>query len=108
MILYGSLASPFVRKVVIAFEEKGLRYERKDATPFPKNDELYARHPLGLIPYAELDGQFVPDSSVICESSIGTCPPGPAIRVVSRMEARATGWPEPSITWPRIAAHGSN
>lgn len=64
--LHGSGLSPFVRKVMVAFDEKSLSYELQDTVPFPKTEELLAKSPLGKIPFMEIDGSFIPDSSVIC------------------------------------------
>ncbi len=67
MIIHGGAPSPFVRKVMVACEEKGLAYEDKPLIPFPKTPELMAMNPLGKIPILELaDGSYIPDSSVIC------------------------------------------
>ena len=58
MKLYGAPQSPFVRKVRIALEEKGLPYQIEGPAP--------ALHPLGKMP-ALRDGELVVlDSSVIC------------------------------------------
>jgi glutathione S-transferase len=67
MIVHGARPSPFVRKVLVTLEEKGLPYEQIELVPIPKTPELLAMHPLGKIPVLELDdGTFMPDSSVIC------------------------------------------
>jgi glutathione S-transferase len=67
MIIHGGSPSPFARKVMVAFEEKGVLYESKDLPPFPKTPELLAMNPLGKIPVLELsDGSYIADSSVIC------------------------------------------
>ena len=67
MIIHGGAPSPFVRKVMVAFEEKGLSYEDKPLIPFPKTPEFLAMNPLGKIPILELaDGTYISDSSVIC------------------------------------------
>lgn len=56
--LHGVPQSPFVRKVRIALEEKGLSYELHDPVP--------GQHPMGKMPVL-CDGDLVvPDSSVIC------------------------------------------
>ncbi len=63
----SSLESPFVRKVLLACEKKGLTYEDKVLVPFPKTPEFIAMNPLGKIPILEIsDGRFIADSSVIC------------------------------------------
>lgn len=64
--LHGSSLSPFVRKALVVFAEKGIPFEQVDAVPFPKTEELLAKSPLGKIPFLEVDGTFLPDSSVIC------------------------------------------
>ena len=67
MIIHGGSPSPFARKVMVAFEEKGMPFESKDLAPFPKSPELLAMNPIGKIPILELsDGTYIADSSVIC------------------------------------------
>src|SRR5262245_27990342 len=66
MKLYGVPQSPFVRKVRIAFEEKGIPYENEPLVPFPKTPELLALSPIGKIPFLRDGEVVVPDSSVIC------------------------------------------
>ena len=58
MKLYGAPQSPFVRKVRIALEEKGLPYELEGPAP--------ALHPQGKMPVLRDGDVVVPDSSVIC------------------------------------------
>ena len=65
-LIHGVAVSPFVRKVLVAFEEKGVSYEQREFAPLPKTPELFAKHPLGKIPILEHDGNYIPDSSVIC------------------------------------------
>ena len=63
MIIHGGSPSPFARKVIVAFKEKGVAYESKDLAPFPKSPGLLAMNPLGKIPILELaDGSYIPDS----------------------------------------------
>jgi glutathione S-transferase len=66
MKLYGTRLSPFVRKVKIALEEKGISHESGDLVPLPKTPELLAMNPLGKIPILRDGDVVVPDSSVIC------------------------------------------
>ena len=61
----GGTPSPFVRKIVIALEEKGIPYELEALSPFPKTPELLAISPLGKIPVLRDGDLHVPDSSVI-------------------------------------------
>jgi glutathione S-transferase len=67
MKVYGVRGSPFVRKALVALEEKGLPYQLETMISAPpKPPELLALHPLGKIPVLR-DGELVvPDSSVIC------------------------------------------
>src|SRR5262245_6318704 len=58
MKLHGAPQSPFVRKVRIALEEKGLAYEMEGPAPH--------LHPLGKMPVLRDGDVVVPDSSVIC------------------------------------------
>ena len=74
MIVYGGVLSPFVRKVMVAAEAKGIAYEMKA----PRGDAFAAASPFGLMP-AIADGDFtLADSSAI----------------VAWMEAK---WPEPAL-----------
>jgi glutathione S-transferase len=58
MKLYGAPQSPFVCKVRIVLEEKGLPYEIEGPAP--------GLHPLGKMPVLRDGEVVVPDSSVIC------------------------------------------
>ena len=63
--IHGVNASPFVRKVRVAMEEKGLAYELEPVMPIGVSDEFKKLSPLGKIPVYQ-DGDFVlPDSSCI-------------------------------------------
>lgn len=70
--LSGSLASPYVRKVRVLIEEKGLQSQVKLMTlalsPIAPDKALSAKNPLGKIPLLECpDGSLLYDSRVICE-----------------------------------------
>ena len=58
MKVYGVAQSPFVRKVRIALEEKGL--------PHDLESPVLGQHPLGKMPVLRDGETLVPDSSVIC------------------------------------------
>lgn len=58
MIVYGVAFSPFVFKVVVALEEKGLSYTIEPPAP--------ALHPLGKMPVLRDGDVVIPDSSAIC------------------------------------------
>jgi glutathione S-transferase len=89
MIVHGATPSPFFRKVIVVLEEKGVAYSTKDTAPFPKTPELLERHPLGKIPFAEVDGAFIPDSSVICAYLERAHPENPTLPADPKQAARA-------------------
>jgi glutathione S-transferase len=65
--IFGAYLSPFVRKVVLAMEHKGVEFELVNAAPgmLPEGYEL--KHPLKKIPTFQDEEICVPDSSVICQ-----------------------------------------
>jgi glutathione S-transferase len=66
--IYGALLSPFVRKVRVVLNEKGVEYELIAQNPFDKSDEFLRRSPLGRIPAMEDEsGRPLADSSIIAE-----------------------------------------
>ena len=65
MILYGGLLSPFVRKVCLVAEEKGISYEFFITSPHGPDPEFNAASPFGKIP-AMRDGDYtLSDSTAI-------------------------------------------
>jgi len=81
MKLYGAPQSPFVRKVRIALEEKGLPHEIERHAP--------ALHPMGKMPVLRDGERLVPDSSAIC-AYLERAYPAPALYPVDPAEyARA-------------------
>jgi glutathione S-transferase len=67
MKIIGSYVSPYVRKVLVCMELKGLDYEVDPITPFFGNDEFRRLSPLCRIPVLIDDGLVLTDSSVIAE-----------------------------------------
>ncbi len=66
--LHGAATSPFVRKTWIFLKEKGLAFEHAQLDPLIKDDHFLRMNPMGRIPILELDdGEFLSDSSVICD-----------------------------------------
>lgn len=103
LTLYGSLASPYVRKIRVLIEEAGLRefvcFETVSLSPTNPDPVLSMKNPLGKIPVLELeDGNLLYDSRVIAEY-LDTChsgrpflpPTGPLRWEVLRQEALADG-----------------
>ena len=67
MQIIGSYVSPYVRKVLVCMELKGLDYEVDPITPFFGNDEFRRLSPLCRIPVL-IDGDLtLTDSTVIAE-----------------------------------------
>jgi glutathione S-transferase len=66
--LYGSIVSPYVRKVAMVLDLKNLAYTLKVLIPFVENDKkkLLNMNPLGKIPVYQEGSLTLSDSSVIC------------------------------------------
>lgn len=64
--VYGVHGSPFVRKVLVALEFKGLPYEIVQQMPFSGDAEYLKINPLGKVPTLVDDGLTLGDSKVIC------------------------------------------
>jgi glutathione S-transferase len=67
LLVYGTITSPYVRRVRIVAHELGLAHELIDTSTDAGQAELRRRSPIWKIPAAELDGELVFDSRVICE-----------------------------------------
>ncbi|MFC3652580.1 glutathione S-transferase family protein [Dyella humi] len=67
LTVIGSYISPYVRKVLVCLDLKGLDYEIDPITPFIGNDDFSRLSPLRRVPVL-IDGELVlNDSSVICQ-----------------------------------------
>jgi len=67
LLIIGSYLSPYVRKVLVCLELKGIAYEVDHIVPFFGDDRFTKLSPLRRIPVL-VDGDLVlTDSSVICE-----------------------------------------
>lgn len=67
LLLYGSLTSPYVRRVRVVAEELGLAYELRETASEAGQAALRERTPIWKVPTAEVDGQVVFDSHAITE-----------------------------------------
>ncbi|MCJ2143120.1 glutathione S-transferase family protein [Methylobacterium sp. E-066] len=67
MIVYGTSISPFVRKVLVALAEKGIRYEHRPVSPQAEDAAFRAASPVGKIPAIDHDGFRLADSSAILD-----------------------------------------
>jgi glutathione S-transferase len=67
LLIVGSYLSPYVRKVLVCLEVKGIAYEVDHIVPFFGDDRFSKLSPLRRIPVL-VDGDLVlSDSSVICQ-----------------------------------------
>src|SRR3954451_21677125 len=67
LLIVGSYLSPYVRKVLVCLEAKGIPYEVDHFAPFYGDDRFSKLSPLRRVPVL-LDGDLVlTDSSVICQ-----------------------------------------
>ena len=67
MQIIGSYLSPYVRKVLVVLDLKGLRYEIDPIVPFLGDDRFSAVSPIRRIPVLIDDAVTLSDSTVICE-----------------------------------------
>ena len=88
--VYGASVSPFVRKVLIALESKGIAFEHVPISPFAPSPEFLAMSPLRKIPVLEHDGFTVPDSSIICRYIEETFPEKPFYPATAKERATAS------------------
>jgi glutathione S-transferase len=65
--VYGVHGSPFVRKVLIALDIKGIPYEVVQQMPFSRDAEYLKINPLGKVPALVDDDLTLCDSKVICQ-----------------------------------------
>src|SRR3569623_1183078 len=63
----GNYVSPYVRKVLVCMELKGLAYQIDPIAPFVGNEAFECMSPLRRIPVLLKDGRVFNDSSVICQ-----------------------------------------
>lgn len=89
--LLGAYGSPFVRKVKVVLDEKGLKYDHEQVVPFPPSAEYRKVSPLGKIP-AFIDGdQALADSSIIC-AYLERTHPAPALYPADPYEYARALW----------------
>jgi glutathione S-transferase len=88
--IVGSYVSPYVRKVLVVLDLKGLRYEIDPIVPFLGDDRFSQLSPLRRIPVLVDDRVTLTDSTVICEYLEDRYPDPPLFPAdaVSRARAR--------------------
>ena len=89
MKIIGSYVSPYVRKVLVCMELKGLDYEIDPITPFFGNDEFRRLSPLCRIPVLIHDDLVLTDSTVIAEYLDERFPEPPLLPREPKERARA-------------------
>jgi glutathione S-transferase len=65
--IIGSYISPYVRKVLVCLDLKGIAYEIDPIIPFYGNDEFSAISPVRRVPVLIDEAVTLPDSTVVCE-----------------------------------------
>jgi glutathione S-transferase len=100
MKLYGSIASPYVARVVMFADLKGIELAMEPAPGGMGSDEYKAINPTGKIPALEVDGphgkQCIAESTVICDyleaayPAPALIPADPIAQAQTRMIARMT------------------
>ena len=89
LLIVGSYLSPYVRKVLVCLEVKGIAYEVDHIVPFFGDDRFSKLSPLRRIPVL-VDGDLVlSDSSVICQYLEDLQPTPPLLPADIRDRARA-------------------
>jgi len=104
--LYGTNASPFVRKVMAVLAIKQLPYEHTPSMPFSGDPELASVSPLSKVP-ALVDGNLnIADSKVICRYLESAYPEVPVYPTDPNERARADWFEEYGGTALAEAAAG--
>lgn len=94
MRVFGGLASPYVRKVCLVLEEKGLAYELTQLSPHSDHPDFRAASPFGKIP-GLIDGDYhLADSSAIVAYLEAKHPEPPVLPVEPRARGKATWFDE--------------
>jgi glutathione S-transferase len=93
VLVVGSYLSPYVRKVLVCLELKGIAYEVDPIVPFLGDDRFSRLSPLRRIPVL-VDGDLViADSSVICQY-LDDLQPSPALFPVDIRDRARARWLE--------------
>jgi len=87
--IVGSYLSPYVRKVLVCLEIKGIPYLVDPIVPFYGNDEFGIISPVRRIPVLIDDGLVIPDSTIICEYLEDRYPQTPLYPQSPMQKARA-------------------
>jgi glutathione S-transferase len=92
--VHGVHGSPFVRKVLIGLQIKGIEYEQVPQMPFARDEEYQKINPLGKIPTL-VDGDLtLCDSKVICRYLEAAYPESPIYPAGTQERATADWYEE--------------
>ena len=94
MIVYGSLVSPFVRKLLAYLGEKGLDFELKGVGIGDPDPGFQAASPLGKMPAMNDDGFLLADSSAIIQYLEAKHPAPELIPADPQQRGRVIWWEE--------------
>ena len=92
--IHGVPLSPFVRKVLLTLEYKGLDYSLVPVFPGSDDEAFRKISPLGKIPILDHDGFITPDSSIICRYLDQQFPDKPIYPADPQLQARACWFEE--------------
>ena len=87
--VHGHPLSPFVRKVLLVLDAKGVAYDNPMVFPADPSPAFRAISPLGRIPVLQHGDFTTPDSSVICRYLDRVFPQMPIYPADPQLEARA-------------------
>jgi len=94
MIVYGSVVSPFVRKLLGFLGEKGIDFELKGVGIGDPDPGFQAASPLGKMPAIDDDGFLLADSSAIIHYLEAKHPAPPMIPADPQERGRVIWWDE--------------
>jgi glutathione S-transferase len=96
MKLYGSIASPYVARVVMYAKLKGVDLPLAEAPGGIKSPEYLKLNPIGKMPTLDVDGKGIGESTIICDYLEDVYPQKPGLpkdpfdRARSRLVGRIT------------------
>ena len=93
MLIVGSPVSPYVRKILVALDHKGVDYEIDPITPFFGNDEFSQISPLRRIPVL-IDGDMILNDSTVIAEYIDEAYPDPAMMPAAPADRARARWIE--------------
>lgn len=94
MIVYGSVVSPFVRKLLGYLGEKGIDFDLKGVGIGDPDPGFQAASPLGKMPAIDDDGFLLADSSAIIHYLEAKHPEPPLIPADAQARGRVIWWDE--------------